>query len=74
MSYKDIVSTPEPIPTSMTPALILEAMIAQASRPDEQSLLIATTDVVSGNPARNIAILLGISPAPGCKLFPTAMS
>ena len=49
-------------------------MIEQASNPDEQSLLTAIIDVVSGNPAKNIAILLGISPAPGCKLFPTAMS
>lgn len=59
---------------SITPALILAAMIEHASNPEEHSLLMATMEVVSGNPAKNIAILFGISPAPGCKLLPTAMS
>ena len=65
---------PEPIPISMTPALILAAMMEHASNPEEQSLLMATMLVVSGNPAKNIPILPVISPAPGCRLFPTAMS
>lgn len=67
-------STPAPIPTSITPALILLAIIAQASNPLEQSLFIDTIVVVSGKPARNAAILCGISPAPDCKLFPTQIS
>lgn len=33
-----------------------------------------TIEVVSENPAKNIAILCGISPAPDCRLLPTAMS
>jgi hypothetical protein len=49
----------------MTPALILAAMMEHASNPEEQSLLTARMDVVSGNPAKNMAILLGIYPAPG---------
>ncbi len=48
--------------------------MAQASSPDEQSLLMATMGVVSGYPAMNIAILPVIYPAPGCKLLPTAIS
>jgi hypothetical protein len=67
-------STPPPIPISMTPLLIFDAIIAQDSSPDEQSLLIATIGVVSGKSARNIAILFVIYPAPGWRLFPIAMS
>ncbi|CAM6001468.1 unnamed protein product [Sphagnum balticum] len=69
-----MLSTPAPIPISITPALILAAMMEQASNPEEQSRLTATMVVVSGNPARNWAILLGIYPAPDCRLFPTAIS
>jgi hypothetical protein len=60
-----MLSTPEPIPILIVPAIILAAIIAHDSKPEEQSLLIATTDVVSGNPAINNAIREGISPAPG---------
>ena len=65
ISYKVIDSTPHPIPISIYPALIFPAIIAQASRPDEQNLLTVTRAVVSGNPARNPAILEVIAPAPG---------
>jgi len=74
MSYCDMLSTPDPIPMSMTPILILAAIVAHASKPEEQSLLTIMTEVVSGKPAKNWAILEVISPPPGCKLFPTAMS
>lgn len=69
-----MLSTPDPIPISITPAFIFEAIVAQAYNPDEQSLLTVIIDVVSGNPARNIPILLVICPAPGCKVFPTQIS
>lgn len=49
-------------------------MMEQVSKPDEQSLLMVTMEVVSGSPARNIAMRWGISPAPDCRLFPTAIS
>ena len=42
---------------SMTPILILAAMVAQDYKPDEQSLLTTMTEVVSGKPAKNWAIL-----------------
>ena len=51
-----MLSHPPPIPTLIYPALIELAIVATAYRPDEQSLLIAWTEVVSGYPARNIAI------------------
>jgi len=50
-------STPAPIPASIYPALILAAIVATASNPEEQNLLMATTVVVSGIPAKNMAIL-----------------
>lgn len=53
ISYNDIDYTPDPIPMSMMPALILAAMIEHASNPEEQSLLTVTIVVVSGNPAKN---------------------
>lgn len=48
-----MLSTPDPIPISMTPIFILAAIVAQAYNPDEQSLLTTITEVVSGNPAKN---------------------
>lgn len=36
--------------------------------------MIATTEVVSGKPAKNIDILNGISPAPVYKLLPATIS
>lgn len=48
--------------------------MAQASKPDEHNLLTATHEVVSGYPAKNKEILLGISPAPTYKLFPVTIS
>jgi hypothetical protein len=69
-----MLSTPDPIPMSITPILILAAMVAHDYKPDEQSLLTTMTEVVSGNPAKNWAILEVISPPPGCKLLPTAIS
>lgn len=58
----------------MIPALILEAIVAHAYKPDEQSLLIDIIGVVSGMPDINCAILKWISPAPTIKLFPTQIS
>ena len=52
-----IYSTPEPIPISIVPDLILDAIIEQASSPDEHKRFTAIKLVVSGNPARNPAIL-----------------
>jgi len=49
----------------MTPILILDAMVAHDYNPDEQSLLTTMTEVVSGNPAKNWAILDVIYPPPG---------
>ena len=69
-----MLSTPDPIPMSITPAVIFEAIIPQASSPEEHSLLIDTIGVVSGMPARKAPILEGIYPAPVWRLFPTAMS
>lgn len=60
-----MLSTPDPIPISMTPIFIFAAIVAQDSSPDEQSLLTVMIEVVSGNPAKNIAILEVIYPAPG---------
>jgi len=48
MEYIDMLYTPAPIPISITPASILAAMMEQLSSPDEQSLLMVTTEVVSG--------------------------
>ena len=67
-------SIPDPIPQSIRPALILEAMVAQDSKPEEQSLFTAMMGVVSGMPAMSWAILKWISPAPTIKLLPTQMS
>lgn len=50
---------------SNIPDLILAAMTAHASIPDEQNLLIAVRHVVSGNPARNAAIFDTMAPLPG---------
>lgn len=50
---------------SIIPDLILEAMIAQASSPDEHNLLTAMMVVVTGYPANMLAILFVTSPAPG---------
>ena len=74
MSYIDILSTPDPIPISITPILILAAIVAHDYKPDEQSLLTTMIDVVSGNPAKNWAILDVIYPPPGWRLLPTAIS
>lgn len=65
MSYIVIYSTPAPIPISNIFDLILAAMTAQASIPDEQNLLIAVRHVVSGNPAKKAAIFDTIAPLPG---------
>lgn len=45
------------MPQSMMPAFILDAIVAQAYNPDEQSLLIDIIGVVSGMPDINCAIL-----------------
>ena len=49
-------------------------MVAHDYNPDEQSLLTIITDVVSGKPAKNWAILDVIYPPPGWRLLPTAIS
>ena len=58
----------------ITPDFILDAITEQAYNPEEHSLFIATIEVVSGNPAKNIAIRFVIYPDPGWRLLPTAMS
>lgn len=50
ISYKDMHYIPDPMPQSMTPALILEAIVAHDYRPDEQSLLTAIMGTESGIP------------------------
>ena len=60
----DIDSTPPPIPIPISPEAIAFAIVATAYSPDEQSLLIPWTVVVSGYPARNPAILELVEPAP----------
>lgn len=50
---------------SITPILILDAIVAHDSKPDEQSLFTTIIEVVSGNPAKNWAILEVIYPPPG---------
>jgi hypothetical protein len=57
ISYILIFSTPAPIPISIAPSFILEAIIAQASKPELHNLFTATTEVVSGIPDKNAAIL-----------------
>lgn len=74
MSYMDMFSTPAPMPISMTPALILDAMIEFASNPELHNRLIASTFVVSGNPARYPHILAWKRPAPIWRTLPTTMS
>jgi len=44
----------------MIPDLIFDAIIEHAYNPDEHNLFMATIEVVSGNPAKNMAILLVI--------------
>jgi hypothetical protein len=53
MSYMDMLSTPDPIPMSITPILIFPAMVAHDYNPEEQSLFTTIMDVVSGKPAKN---------------------
>lgn len=65
MSNMVIYSTPQPIPQSRMPKRILAAMIAQASSPDAQNLLVTESAVVSGKPARKADILEVIAPEPG---------
>lgn len=74
MSYILIYSTPAPTPMSSIPDLILAAITAHASIPDEQNLLIAVKHVVSGKPAKKAAILDTIAPLPGWLTLPTTMS
>lgn len=50
MLYRDMLSTPHPRPISMIPALILAAMMEQASIPEEHCLFTATTVAVYGIP------------------------
>ena len=50
---------------SIPPDFILDAITEQAYNPEEHSLFIATIEVVSGNPAKNIAIRFVIYPDPG---------
>lgn len=69
-----MLSTPPPIPISICLLLIELAMVITACKPDEHCLLIAYKAVVSGNPAKNIAILAVKWPAPGCKALPIQMS
>jgi hypothetical protein len=59
---------------SITPDWILAAIMEQVSSPEEQRRLMVTMEVVSGKPARNMAMRWGIYPAPDCRLLPTAMS
>jgi len=65
MSKRLIDSTPAPIPISITPALILEAIVLQASSPLEHCLLIAAQVVVSGYPAMSCDARAISAPAPG---------
>jgi len=50
-------SIPEPIPQSISPALILAAIVPQAYKPEEQSLFTDMIGVVSGIPDISCAIL-----------------
>ncbi len=70
----DMLYTPAPIPTSMTPDLIFEAIIAHASKPDEHNLFTAIIVVVYENPAINWAMRAILAPPPGCKVLTTIMS
>mmetsp|Transcript_127957 Transcript_127957/g.272877 ORF Transcript_127957/g.272877 Transcript_127957/m.272877 type:complete len:242 (+) Transcript_127957:814-1539(+) len=68
----DIFSTPAPMPTSMTPALICPAMVRSALNPLEHCRFCVEHATVSGKPARNLA---GATPAKPLGLqFPTTMS
>lgn len=60
-----IYSTPAAIPQSSIPNFILAAMIAQASNPEAQNLLVTERAVSSGNPLRKAAIFDVIAPEPG---------
>jgi len=51
ISKRLIFSTPAPIPQSINPALILAAMVAHASKPLPQNLLIVETGTDKGMPA-----------------------
>lgn len=73
-AYKVIFSTPEAIPISIIPDLILAAMIELASNPEEQNLLMTFIGTVSGIPAKNCPILAVRQPAPIYKTFPTTIS
>mmetsp|Transcript_4588 Transcript_4588/g.13230 ORF Transcript_4588/g.13230 Transcript_4588/m.13230 type:complete len:234 (-) Transcript_4588:395-1096(-) len=53
-------STPAPMPMSMKPLWISEAIEATAWRPLEHWRLTARTEVVSGMPARNMAVRAGM--------------
>jgi len=70
IANRDIDSTPPPRPISICLALMAFAMFITAFRPEEQSLFELDNVVVSGNPARNVAILATIAPEPGYSTFP----
>jgi hypothetical protein len=69
-----IDSAPAPIPMSISLLLMALAIVMTDCSPDEQNLLIEERVVVSGIPARNIAILETIAPAPPFETFPTHTS
>lgn len=63
-------SAPAPIPMSISLLLIALAIVITDYNPEEQNLLIEERQVVSGKPAKNIAIRPGIAPAPPFETFP----
>jgi hypothetical protein len=69
-----MLSTPQPIPHSMRPDLILEAMMETASKPLEHNLLLLETVTSIGKSAIIKAALAIKAPAPGMSTLPTQIS
>lgn len=69
-----MLSTPAPIPTSMTPAFMALATSTIACRPLEHCLFKALTAEVSGKPAAKAAARNSVAPPPGGRTDPTAIS
>ena len=67
-------STPQPNPQSITPDLILEAIMLTASSPEAHYLLTDATGISIGKSASIWAALANKAPAPGSNTLPTIIS
>ena len=71
---EDMLSTPEPMPTSIMPERMALAISTHACRPEEHCRLRDLTAVDSGKPATSAAARYSVAPPPGASTQPVAMS